>query len=35
MSLIGRSEPLSMMFDQLDEDGKVRMAQMVVVGVIN
>ena len=33
MSVIGRSEPLSVMFDQLDEDGKVRMAQMVAVGV--
>ncbi|GKC84319.1 replication protein A 70 kDa DNA-binding subunit B, partial [Tanacetum coccineum] len=35
MSVIGRSEPLSVMFDQLDEDGKVRMAQMVTVGAIN
>ncbi|GKB94994.1 kinase-like domain, phloem protein 2-like protein [Tanacetum coccineum] len=35
MSVIGRSEPLSVMFDQLDEEGKVRMAQMVAVGAIN
>lgn len=35
MSVIGRSEPLSVMFDQLDEGGKVRMAQMVAVGAIN
>ena len=35
MSMIGSSEPLFVMFDQLDEDGKVRMAQMVAVGVIN
>ena len=34
MSVIGRSEPLFVMFDQLDEDGQVRMAQMVEVGVI-
>nr|GEV53539.1 hypothetical protein CTI12_AA046200 [Tanacetum cinerariifolium] len=31
MSVIGRSEPLSVMFDQLDQEGKVRMAQMVAV----
>ncbi|GKD63427.1 hypothetical protein Tco_1305535 [Tanacetum coccineum] len=35
MSVIGRSEPLSVMFDQLDEDGKVRMAQMVADGAIS
>ncbi|GKD31878.1 hypothetical protein Tco_1242656 [Tanacetum coccineum] len=31
MSVIGRSEPLSVMFDQLDQERKVRMAQMVAV----
>ncbi|GJR35492.1 hypothetical protein Tco_1211176 [Tanacetum coccineum] len=31
MYVIGRSEPLSVMFDQLDQEGKVRMAQMVAV----
>ncbi|GJW62811.1 RNA-directed DNA polymerase, eukaryota [Tanacetum coccineum] len=35
MSVIGRSEPLSVMFDQLDQQGKVRMAQMVAVGAIS
>ncbi|PWA95653.1 hypothetical protein CTI12_AA046200 [Artemisia annua] len=35
MSVIGRSEPHSVMFDQLDEEGKVRMAEMVAVGAIN
>ncbi|GJV01459.1 hypothetical protein Tco_1335028 [Tanacetum coccineum] len=34
MSVIGMSEPLSVMFDQLDQEGKVRMAQMVAVGAI-
>ena len=35
MSVIGSSEPLSVMFDQLDGDGKVRIAQIVAVGRAN
>nr|GEW40215.1 protein kinase-like domain, phloem protein 2-like protein [Tanacetum cinerariifolium] len=33
MSVTGRSEPLSVMFDQLDQEGKVRTAQMVADGM--
>nr|XP_043631051.1 uncharacterized protein At2g29880-like [Erigeron canadensis] len=35
MSVIGRSAALSKMFDRLDEDGKVRMAQLVANGSIS
>jgi hypothetical protein len=31
MSVIGRSEQHYVIFDQLDEDGKVRTAQMVAI----
>ncbi|PWA64076.1 hypothetical protein CTI12_AA347720 [Artemisia annua] len=34
MSVIGRSAPLSLMFERLDDEGKIRMAQMVANGYI-
>nr|GEU89988.1 hypothetical protein [Tanacetum cinerariifolium] len=34
MSLIGRSAPLSLMFERLDDEGKILMAQMVAHGYI-
>ncbi|GKB19959.1 ribonuclease H-like domain-containing protein [Tanacetum coccineum] len=34
MSVIGRSAPLSLMFERLDDEGKIRMAQMVAHGYI-
>ena len=34
MYVVGRSAPLFLMFERLDDEGKIRMAQMVTNGYI-